>query len=178
MKAWKRLLRAVVALTLVLTVYFVVPIGDGHGNTVVRALLSVGFLILLAALVAWQVARQVKDPSSQLDGLAFVLVIAVMGFALGFDRMALTDPGQIVGLETRVDALYFTMTTLLTIGYGDIHAAGQQARILVIVQMVFNVVVIASAASLLTTRLKSRAVERHDARTKDRPNPSDGTAAH
>ncbi len=42
------------------------------------------------------------------------------------------------------------MTTLLTIGYGDIHAAGQAARALVLVQMVFNVAILATASTTLT----------------------------
>jgi voltage-gated potassium channel len=55
------------------------------------------------------------------------------------------------------------MTTLLTIGFGDIHAAGQVARVLVLVQMVFNVVIIATAASTITTRIRTRAGVRAEA---------------
>ena len=48
------------------------------------------------------------------------------------------------------------MTTLLTIGFGDIHAAGQAARALVLVQMVFNVVIIATAATTINSRCGPR----------------------
>ncbi|QDP94857.1 two pore domain potassium channel family protein [Microlunatus elymi] len=164
MNGWKRLLRGIVAVVLAVVVYFLVPLGEGHDNVVVRAVLTVTFLLLLVALVIWQMGRQVRDPNSRVDGLALAVVVAVLGFALGFYRMALSQPGQIIGLQTRVDALYFTLTTLLTIGYGDIHAAGQEARVLVIVQMVFNVVVLATAASLLTSRLRTRAEERRESK--------------
>jgi hypothetical protein len=55
------------------------------------------------------------------------------------------------------------MTTLLTIGFGDIHAVGQAARLLVLIQMVFNVVIIATAASTITTRLRTQAEIRAEA---------------
>ena len=71
------------------------------------------------------------------------------------------------------DALYFTMTTLLTIGYGDIHATGQFARALVLVQMVFNVVILATGASTIGHQLRNRAAaaaaKRHDLDTHRKP---------
>jgi hypothetical protein len=53
-------------------------------------------------------------------------------------------PRQMAGLSTRTDALYFTLSTMTTIGYGDVHAEGQVARALVCGLIVFNVVVVAS----------------------------------
>ena len=85
-------------------------------------------------------------------------------FALAFYRLETADPGQIPGLVTRLDALYFTMTTLLTIGFGDIHAERQTARALVLVQMVFNVAIIATAATTLNSRVRRQAEERAEAR--------------
>ena len=96
-------------------------------------------------------------------------MIAVLGFALGFYVLAQRNPDQIVDLNTRVDALYFTMATLLTIGYGDVHADGQAARTLVLIQMVFNVVILATAASTITTRIRTQAEKRVEARRAARP---------
>jgi voltage-gated potassium channel len=75
-------------------------------------------------------------------------------------------PGEIVGLNSRLDSLYFTVSTLLTIGYGDVHAAGQLARALVLVQTVFDVVFVATAASLLSSRVRSAAQRRAQERTR------------
>ena len=51
-------------------------------------------------------------------------------------------PGQVPGIVTHVDALYFTVTVLTTTGFGDISAAGQAARAVVTGQMVFTVIVL------------------------------------
>ncbi|WP_275745431.1 potassium channel family protein [Nocardioides sp. YIM 152315] len=164
MAGWKRAVRGVVLGGLALGAYFVAPVGSGGEDLVVRAALTVLVIGLLAAGVVWQVVLQVEDPDRRVDGLALALVVAVLAFALAFYRLAIDQPDQLPGLETRLDGIYFTMSTLLTIGYGDVHAAGQVARGLVLVQMVFNVVVLAMGATTLTNRVRTRAEERARAR--------------
>ena len=65
-----------------------------------------------------------------------------------------------MGLETRLDGLYFALTTLATVGYGDVHAQGQFARAVVSFQLLFNVVVVTTAASVLVGELRTRAASR------------------
>jgi voltage-gated potassium channel len=60
------------------------------------------------------------------------------------------------------------MTTMTTVGTGDVHAAGQVARALVLVQMVFNVVFVATIATLLSTRVRLAAESRAQARRTQR----------
>jgi hypothetical protein len=166
-------LRLAVAVALALVVYFVVPVEASEDGLVARALVSLLSLGLLTAGVVWQILVHVEDPDRKIDGLLFALVVAVLAFALAFYRLEIAYPGQIVGLQSRVDALYFTMTTLLTVGYGDIHAAGQGARVLVMVAMVFNVAVIATAVTTISSRVRQRAeqraVERQGRRTQRKP---------
>lgn len=163
MTGWKRVLRGVSGIGLALVVYFVVPVQGGE-DVAVRALVTIVSLALLTAGVIWQVMVHVEDQSRGIDGLLFALVVAILAFALSFYRLEVTDPGQIPGIETRLDSLYFTMTTLLTVGYGDIHAAGQVARGLVLVAMVFNVAVIATAATTISGRVRLHAEQRAEAR--------------
>jgi voltage-gated potassium channel len=76
--------------------------------------------------------------------LTTVLVLLVMSFSLAAYLLQELFPGQFVGISTRTDALYFTLSTMTTVGYGDDHAEGQLARALVCGLIVFNVVVVAS----------------------------------
>ena len=165
MTGWKRWVRLSAILVAVLVLYFTVPVSfDVKADDIVQLVMSLIALALLAVLVLVEVRHQLLDADRRIDGLVIALMVAVLGFALGFYLLAERQPDQIAGLETRVDALYFTMSTLLTIGYGDVHATGQTARILVLIQMLFNVVILATAASTISTRIRTRAEKRAEER--------------
>ena len=92
------------------------------------------------------------------QAIVLLFTTLVVGFAAVFYAMAGTE-GQFSGLETRVDAVYFTVTTLATVGYGDVTATGQAARVAVTCQMVFSITFISLAARVLigtATRRKER----------------------
>ena len=63
-------------------------------------------------------------------------------------------PGEITGMNTILDAVYFTMTTLLTIGFGDIAAQGQLARGLVLTQMLSTILVLSASVRLLSSLIR------------------------
>ena len=165
MTGWKRLVRDIALVVLAFVLYFVIPVGDWHDARLFeRGMISILFIAAAGAVVLWQVLLQVEDPGRRVDGLVLSMVCGVLVFALAFYRLQVEDPTQFNDMSTRVDALYFTMTTLLTVGYGDINAAGQVARVLVLFQMLFNVIVIATAATTLNSRVRENAQRRAEAR--------------
>ena len=78
-------------------------------------------------------------------------VLLIMAASLTFFLLNQARPEEFDGLLTKTDALYFTLTTMSTVGFGDVHAEGQIARILVCLLIVFNVVVVASLVRAYTT---------------------------
>ncbi|MDH2416013.1 potassium channel family protein [Nocardioides sp. CER19] len=169
MSEWRRVVGMTTAFALVVGLYFVVPVTAAPQRTdVVRLLLSALMLLVLTAVVVWQIRAQLAHPERRIDALLLALVVGVLGFSLAFYVLEQRDPGQVAELGTRVDALYFTMSTLLTVGYGDVHAVGQTARVLVLIQMVYNVVVIAGAAGLITRRMREAAASRVERREERR----------
>ena len=78
--------------------------------------------------------------------------IAVLFFSATYYCLAVNDPGQMNGLKTRLDAVYFTMSTVSTVGFGDITASGQAARAIVCLNIVFNLVVLALAVTTIRER--------------------------
>ena len=70
--------------------------------------------------------------------LLTTLYVLVLGFALLYAITDAADPAAFAGMETRTDSLYFSVTTMATVGFGDVHAAGPVARVMVTVQMVFQ----------------------------------------
>ena len=159
-----------VSCALLVVAYFTVPLHpDIERNELVARV--IGFMVVLTVL-AGLVFRQItlhidRGHEHRVDGLVLSVLTLVLGFAVAFYLLDREVPEQFSGLETRTDALYFTMSTLTTVGYGDVLAVGQAARALVLVQMLFNVVVIATAASVLGARLRAVADERRARRELD-----------
>jgi hypothetical protein len=50
---------------------------------------------------------------------------------------------------TRTDALYFTVTVFSTVGFGDISAKSEAARVLLIVQMLGDLALLGARARVL-----------------------------
>lgn len=119
----------------------------------------------LALLAIAQIRRMARSsPESEqhvrLVGVLSLVYIATCFFALAYYLLATNEPGQFDGLRTRTDALYYSVVTLGTVGYGDVHAVGQAARVATTVHVAFNLVVIgtllAVTSSLLADRLRDR----------------------
>jgi hypothetical protein len=150
---------------LLLVVYFVVPTDSGQGTLplIVRALATLVGLAVAVMLIVRQVRRQLDVAEAPLTGLLTALVGGVLFFALADYLVAINAPGEFVDLNTRLDGLYFALSTLATVGFGDVHAQGQVARGLLCVQMVFNTVIIATGLSVLSKQIAARARERRGA---------------
>jgi voltage-gated potassium channel len=145
---------------LIVWLYYVLPVEPGVTGT--QLLLRLAGTVATGLLITWLIVRQVShqlaDPDhAPLVGLLTSLVGGIAFFALVDFIVAISGPEQFVELETKTDALYFALTTLTTVGYGDVHAAGQVARAVVAVQLLFNVVVIATGASILARQIGARA---------------------
>lgn len=172
--------RSLVSLVLLLAVYYAVP--EGLFPSAVAAALSIVALVGGGGLVAWLIVGQVKrqfrqggDQTVELQSLLLLAYLGVIVFALGYFFMARSTDGQFAGLRTKTDALYFTVTTLGTVGFGDIHPTGQVARAIVTAQIVFNLVFLGSLARLLTGQMRERAAQRRaeSASRPDQPNQLD-----
>ena len=159
---WKdQRLRSLLGLAAVLVLYFAVPV-DGTKSSV-RLALDIGVTLMAIAVVGMVTVREFRRLQLGLDlkftgaQLLIVLEIVLVVFSLTYFSLALHGHHEMVGLHTRVDALYFTATTMATVGYGDIHSVGQLARVINTVQLVFNILFIAVFVRLIATAAGQRA---------------------
>ncbi|MFD8594718.1 potassium channel family protein [Kitasatospora sp. NPDC059646] len=146
---------------LLLTAYFTVPVGwFGPEHPTASWLLFAAVLSVLGAGLLREVRRQVLGLPGR-PALVIVLLLcgALVVFATAYLAMS-KQPGELVGLNTKVDALYFTVITMATVGYGDIHPAGQAARIVVMLQLLYTVVFLTTGVTALTRQVRSRAIRR------------------
>jgi voltage-gated potassium channel len=74
--------------------------------------------------VGRRIAHEVRGPEDEVrvEPLVLQIVAGVTVFALADLLVARRAPKQFVDLGTKTDAVYFALTTLATVGYGDIHA--------------------------------------------------------
>lgn len=146
------LLRTTSMVVLLTTAYYVWPAQPptedvGAAVRLGGALLAIGLVVVVgrAQIIA---LRQGRSPRTDVEALLTALYLLVIVFAVVYGRIA-TVPGQFVGLETKTDALYFTVTVISTVGFGDIHAEGTAARAVVTAQMLFSLMYIGSAVRVL-----------------------------
>ena len=140
--------RPVLILIGLLVVYYAYPV-EWTGDSVVATVVSLAATVGGLALVGTVLAKELGYVRHGAEGrgarvLGMLLVLLVMGSSLTFYLLNQVRPDEVSGLETRTDALYFTLSTMSTVGFGDVHAEGQIARVLVCVLIIFNVVVVAS----------------------------------
>ena len=165
-------LKVVLMPVAVLVLYFVFPVDADRApvGVLTGILLSVASLVTVVVIVA----GEARGARSGMSGWLLVLVLEVVLVVFSFVYYLVDDkdPEQIVGLVTRLDALYFSTTTTATVGFGDVHAEGQVARGVVTVHMIFNIIFIAAVVNLAKERMTERRAALHHERAQ--PPDSDG----
>lgn len=133
-----------------LLLYAVVPV---PGTSGVAALLGmVAGLVLFVVLVGWQLHTIVRAEHPVLravEVVVFALPMLVVIFAFTFLTISRADPQSFSEPLGRVNAMYFTVSTLATVGFGDITAASPGARIVVTFQMLFDLALLAGLVRLV-----------------------------
>ncbi|WP_283139580.1 potassium channel family protein [Rhizohabitans arisaemae] len=126
--------------------YYLIPLGDSRNpvRLTVSILLFIAGVALLTLVFARRTLRMMRGEPARIRDLLLLLYIATTFFALSHYVIATSSPEQFAQLNTRTDALYFTMATIATVGFGDVHAQGQLARAFVTVNIAFNLVILAS----------------------------------
>lgn len=92
------------------------------------------------------------------QAVVLLLTLLILGFATTY-RVLAAFPGQLVEVNTKIDAVYFTVSTLSTVGFGDAHAVGQVARLVVTIQILIDLAVLAVAIKLLASVAGERAAQ-------------------
>ena len=150
--------------------YFTLPLGAfGPHHPVLSWAVFLCALALLAGLLLWQAQLVLADSDRGRPGVVIVLLICLSLVVFATAYLGLSRDGEFSGLHTRTDSLYFTVVTLATIGYGDVYPSGQEARLVVIAQVAYNFVFLATGASALTRRVRGRAATRIQTRREQPP---------
>ena len=155
------LVRAIGAATLLLAGYYVMPLDEVSDVALLLRIGLAGVIVLL--VIAWEVRavnRAALPALRAVEALVVTVFVIVIAFASAYLNMSRNDSEAFNELLTRTGSLYFTITTLATVGYGDIHAKTDNARIVVMVQMVADVAVLGASVKLILGTVRHRVNER------------------
>jgi hypothetical protein len=124
------LLGALGSTAALVAIYYLLPL-DRSSIGVVIGILAVGLLALIG-LVAFQVRAIIRAayPALRAVGaLATSVPLFLLLFAGTYFVMGTISAGTFSQPMTRTDALYFTVTVFSTVGFGDITAVTEAARL-------------------------------------------------
>ena len=145
------LLRSFAITVILVAGYYLLPL-DRLSSVPMGLILGLG-LLALAAVAAIQVRAVIRSRYPGLkavDALAVTAPLFLLLFAAAYFLMAADDPSNFtVETLTRTDSLYLTVTIFSTVGFGDITAASEAARVLVTVQMILDLIVLGLGIRIL-----------------------------
>ena len=125
----RALVRPLLTVTALVTLYYLLPLDRWHEPLTVFAL--TGGLLAVVGLGALQVRAilRARYPAVQaVEALAVAVPLFLLLFAAGYSLMSSAAPEAFTEPLSRTDALYFTVTVFATVGFGDIAPITEQAR--------------------------------------------------
>ena len=159
--------RALLTAAVLVALYYLLPLDNSGSDASVIVKLALGG-VLFVGLMLWQLRAiaQSKNPGLRaLEGLFLAIPLFLLLFAAAYYLMSRSDPSDFTAPLSRTDALYFTVTIFSTVGFGDISAKAEAARLVVTAQMFLDLVILGSACG-------SSSVPYNAAGTGSPPTPS------
>lgn len=136
-------LRILVSVVLLFALYGALPIADRTGlGTLLE--LFVG-LIIFAALLGWQVLKIMGAEHPELraaEALAIAVPVVLIVFAFTYLSLSHVYPKSFSEPLNHVRAIYFVVTVVSTVGFGDITPKTDAAMIVVSFQIMLDLVLL------------------------------------
>lgn len=154
--------RSLLVSTAVVAGYFVLPLTSLEVATGLELLAG---LALITGLLAWQIRGIMRSPLPAVQAVATLAVTVPMFlvlFAATYFLMGHADVADFSEPLTKLDALYFTLTTFATVGFGDITAVSQAARAVVLTQMALGMVLLGVIVRVIVGAVQVARSRQHD----------------
>ena len=143
-------LRALGTTAALVAIYYLLPLD--HTSTWRAATILIIGLVAFIALVSFQVRSIIRSRFPGLravEALATSLPLFLLLFSGTYVVMAAISASNFGEKLTHTDALYFTVTVFTTVGFGDITAKSEGARLLVTGQMVTDLIILGIGAKII-----------------------------
>ncbi len=174
----RMMVRTMLTVAILITVYAVMSPSDlADGNVGMRL---VGALLVFTAVLAMQVFAIIRDPLPELragSSMITAVTLLVLMFAMTYATLASANPEWFSEPLDKSSAIYFTVTILGTVGFGDITAVSHTARWVVTTQMIVDLILVVALGRLLLTAARAGRVRqaRRASETGETPADDDAT---
>jgi hypothetical protein len=109
-------------------------------------------LLVFTAIAVWQIRAiaGARYPAMRaFETLGLIAPFYLLLFASTYFLMEQASAANFTQPLTRTDALYFSVTVFTTVGFGDIAAKSETARIVLIIQMLADLALLGAGARAL-----------------------------
>ena len=128
-------------------------------NPVGTTLRLVAGIVILVLVVFWQLRRisRAAHPAVQaIEAVVVSFLLLIVVFAGIYVSLSDLDASMFTQRLEPIDGLYFTISTLATVGFGDIAPALPLSRALVSVQIILDLVLLGVVVRLFLTTARTR----------------------
>ncbi len=147
---FRAVLRSVLAAAVLVVLYYVLPLDrPWDADTAIRLLIG---LLVFASVMVWQVRAIAgsRYPGLRAAGaLGLIIPFYLVLFASTYFVMERAAAASFTQPLTRTDALYFTVTVFSTVGFGDITAKSETARVVLTIQMLADLALLGAGLRVL-----------------------------
>jgi voltage-gated potassium channel len=144
------LVRALGSTVLLVVVYYLLPLD--HVSIGAGITMLIAGLVVFLGLVTFQVRSIIASPFPGLravEALSTSVPFFLLLFASTYLVMATIAASNFSQPMTHTNALYFTVTVFATVGFGDITAKTEAARLVVTGQMITDLIIIGLGARII-----------------------------
>jgi voltage-gated potassium channel len=116
-------------------------------------------LLALAVVLVWQIRAIIRSPFPRLQAIEAVAIsipLLIVSFATTYVELAQVNPASFTEPVNRIDGVYFTVTVLATVGFGDIAPRTDAARLIVTGQMTADLFLLGVIAKVIFNTVQKR----------------------
>lgn len=180
-------LRGTAVLGITLLGYALMPVESASSTVWIVSVAGLGLVVVFTVFFRQfgRIEHADRPGAAAVESLVLVVGLFLTLFALIYVSISASDPDAFTLPLDKVGGIYFSVTILTTVGYGDIAPTTDMTRILVTIQMLLDIALIGAAVKLLGLKAKNVQQQRHSRRVEggahehhDHPPHADAAQAH
>ena len=147
--------RAIATVAVVVLVYYLLPMDQPvNATTVAKLVLGAIAIVVIIGAQLWQIGRSDYPTLRAVEALGLTIPLYVLIFATTYYLMNRAHTGSFGVPLSKTDTMYFSSTVFTTVGFGDITAKTQAARVVTTCQMWLDLVIVGLVVRLVVNAIK------------------------